>query len=1374
MRRISKVIALCLLLSIVVSAFAVFSFGADATMSPTVVYDMEASLGQANGIINGDPAVINGANSVQFVYKEDVNKKPYYQHLLIGELQDNGTYKNPNNPDSVYFGHFASSNAVIVNSNMYGDKNTDFFVIDFDFSTDGTFGDFCFKNRWKTEIAKNAQSNLPMITGSTIDEGLGLYTCNEKSGVFTATSDTYYPLGIDDTGWVDITLIYDFRGEEYTKWKAYLYLNGVYAGEIPTVKNDAVLFEQSRFVYDTTFSAPEATVNLANYTIKSFPVDYNGEIATKIDNLGATGSRISDFADLGYCLEDKPEMLFATVERDGEVKNISNPMALDASLEDGDKVTLYGDLVNTIIVPHDADIEWVTNGRYMVEPKKVNYSEVNVVIRDLDTGEVLSYANDTITDDEVETPTVGIETIFNQNGYTDPPEWNDKSIKGFTTNKDNYGRTYWTLIAANAPGSHNFSIPNLAGLTITDTNYLVFDADLKADSNSYEYIEHSFRFKTSDGTVNKNAANFRYIFEDGKVGVSNAKGDTKYCSSVANAWTHVTVVYDFTGTSYNDWKAYAYIDGKFAGDLKLSFMDGAKITMAQIEPRKAKDSDSSFDIANWSINAFGSDYNGELGQTLGNDISKIKDLGYTLDNVIGTEVLIDTTNLHSGIAEFSKLHNIRATFLGNATYKNTVPVNIAKRLILDLGEHTLTTMSNKGDGTTPPHSFTISNTIVFNGGKGSKIVVKNEGNANLVYIGEDEASNNARVIFNGTDIQNDADHPLIEQKNGNVSFVRCKIDVKDASLITTGGGKVKTSLLIDGCTVTSARSAIEITNNSVSDKITGSLDASVEIVNSTVTAGGHLVDIRSYANETGEVSGGAFVPGAGYGDNNNVVNVSVVGSTVDVSGSVVYSEIADIRNDCYDVDGDGANDVLYADNFKLVTNTGIVGCIIKAVYIAQQHVTENGLIPSTYSLRSAPSVLHDTNVDIDTAEITLDNAHATKNIPASSDTIDITYSGECAISTNVATDDGIEGVSLNIQSGYYLVPRSAAGVAPYAVTTNIAPYPYIIGGEEYEFLWYAGDPIDNDIIPVDVTTNSPYVDFKWADELDENGAFFLETVVTVPMKANMTLSNNFAFNLYLPADLGDNTYNTLRVNGEKVAITSVNIDGTDYKAISIKDISPVNAAEEFVLSYTVYTEDGLSASTSKTVSIIDYARSVLKNENETEKSRELIAALVNYIAKMYAAAGREDSALTALLNLDEYKAITLTKQLPTAKSTIGEIKDGDGRQVFEKVGLTAGDNFQLAFRTYEGFSGNLVFTYCKGGSSFMETIMVRGGEVITLDIKAYDLLSDITIRYNGVSGEYNLSAYIDALVKEQAEPDIIALAEALAIYSSYANAYYYG
>ena len=96
MKRISKVIALCLLLSIVVSAFAVFSFGADATMSPTVVYDMEASLKKANGKFNGTPATIDGETSVQLLYKEDANKRPYYQHLALGELQTDGTYKNPN------------------------------------------------------------------------------------------------------------------------------------------------------------------------------------------------------------------------------------------------------------------------------------------------------------------------------------------------------------------------------------------------------------------------------------------------------------------------------------------------------------------------------------------------------------------------------------------------------------------------------------------------------------------------------------------------------------------------------------------------------------------------------------------------------------------------------------------------------------------------------------------------------------------------------------------------------------------------------------------------------------------------------------------------------------------------------------------------------------------------------------------------------------------------------------------------------------------------------------------------------------------------------------------------------------------------------
>ncbi len=1624
MRRISKVIALCLLLSIAVSVFAVFSFGADATMSPTVVYDMEKKLG-TNGASIKDATDMNGEPSLSMLYKTDANGKPYYQHRVPGVYDEaTGQYKNPNTVTNVYYQASPTGSAVIVDSDKYGPKNTDFFIIDFDFSTDGTFGDyFYFQNRWYNEAGGNSQDHYPRLDGGTIDEGL---TIHSATGGSTPTSGIYSLDKIDNTGWVDITLIYDFRGQDRTQWKAYAYLNGQFAGEIGTVKSDAVRFYFSRFVYDTTFAAPAATANLANFTIKSFPVDYNGELATEVANLGKNGVELGSFSDLGYCLADKPTAKVATVERGDEVIEVHTPNALDASLIDGDKVTLYADITKPLIVPKGANITWETNGRFMVPVHEVDYSEVNVVLRDLKTGQVLGYANDPVTGittlynqnaaaapdafknnnttlayaketdeygrvywtlgapdatnldtrgpwhalgwggtyvpteninyvvfdvdikpgansfkqldynlrfsnyneatekyasvtassalfsyyidngkvgvrsgdnktkyfatsaegawthitvvydlcsadnadwrghayidgqyagvvangfnaaqymyfvrfqplaaeaadattsfanwsvkrfdstyngnladrlantayalsdiadlaycmendmdeapEEDNTPIVGITTKFDQQTASKAPSYN-KSAK-YTAYTDAYGRVYWTVSAPDATAlpsggsAYWHPLPGVSAISIADTNYLVFDIDIKPGEHTFSKFYYNVRFN-KDSTED-----FYYLIEDGKIGIQSESG-VKYLSEYTGEWAHLTVIYDFTASSYSGWKAYVYVDGVFLSETDAAFTSAfTTLNDIRFQIQPAGYADAKIDFANWTAKVFDNTYNGKLGTRLANTeytLAEISDLAYCLENVIGTEppatpdeepeeekpADVETTSLYEALSTYAELYNLRATLLNDATLINAASVGVGKRIVFDLGGKTLTTKAVAG-GTLPAHSFALSGTILFNNGK---LVDQNDGNANVIYIGQYSANAKARAIFRGVDILVDTNHPLVEARQGVVSFEDCEINAEKAAFLNMRGGNVYTGVVVKNSVVTASGSAIAVANTSAESKRHGSLNTEIVIENSTVSAVENIISVKAYANEVGKVSSGAFVPDGGYGDNNNVVNVAISGSTLTAGGAVIYSEIADIRNDAYDLDGDSAKDVIYADNFKLVTNTKISDTVMTAVYMAQQHIADAGMLPATFAMaRSAAAYTHTTNIDLDTVNVSLLKAHAVKNVPTSADEINITYAGESALSTNKSADvEGTLGVSLETESGYYLVPRSAAGVAPYAVTTNVTPYPYIIDGNEYEFYWYGDDPVDTALIPVDITTNSPYVSFEWADGLDENGAYFLETVVTVPLKANMTLGASFGFNLYLPADMTAETYNTVRINGERVPVANVTIDGVDYKVVTISDISPVNATEAFDLSFTVYTEDGLSASATKRVSILDYAKGILKSTTEGAESKELIASLVNYIAKVYAADGRSDDALAAVLALDEYKAITLTKATTaTAKSTI------DALGVFETVGLTAGGDFRLSFRTVAGFNGNLVFTYYKNGQRFMETVMVRGGDIITLDVKAYDLLSDITVRYNGAVGEYNLAAYIEALAEMEADVEMLELADALWIFAERAVAY---
>ena len=229
--------------------------------------------------------------------------------------------------------------------------------------------------------------------------------------------------------------------------------------------------------------------------------------------------------------------------------------------------------------------------------------------------------------------------------------------------------------------------------------------------------------------------------------------------------------------------------------------------------------------------------------------------------------------------------------------------------------------------------------------------------------------------------------------------------------------------------------------------------------------------------------------------------------------------------------------------------------------------------------------------------------------------------------------------------------------------------------------------------------------------------------------------------------------------------------------VSIADINPATAADATELAFEV--KDGsLAATVVKSVSVVDYLKAALNNASGDTEAK-LIVSMINYVEKAYQYVtpdGEElPESLTELTSSAKYTSYTIDKLTNmTATNTMGNLKfdvaGGEEENALVSVSLSLNNAFRFTFKTNADFEGNLVFSYVKNGRLFVETKRCVGGREITLELKANELLQNITVSYGDTVGEYNLAAYLE-WTKTTENAELVSLVEALWLYADYAKAY---
>ncbi len=1414
MKKIVKAVALSCLLAVLVSAVAVFAVGA----APAAKKNVETAVGYYNWDTewkNESLKLANGGNAT-ITQKTDSNGKTYYQIGYSGAYTGKGAYIGMGYEGSIPIRPNDRKDGAgnLVSGSDY-EKNTDIMVIDFDMSTDSAYIDGMYLHTaWFGETwahgGRYQNSEIYFTLNPTENSHITVGSDNDSTKVWGYEST-------EGNKWNHVSLVYDFRNADANKGTdVYIYINGVLSG----VRADVTLQKayQLHFIRLTIPNNDDlangqpigATSNFANFTIKGFGVGAFDK-SDDLGNIGKAGVSLSDIEELKYCLENEMDTGKITKLADINLGTASERAVysineLDGKLVNGDVVTLYKSVSRQILIPEGAKVTFkdesgtpVTPGTNtgkvsIAAPIEAPLSKMDLFVRDLANvnGSPLVYGGYPDGTEGV----VGINTAYTQDTATLPSFNKNSADSGklkYTakTLSSTDTRGYWKLdysptnIANTGTAWH--ASPDITAYAIADTKYLVYDLDVSTDTTFPTLMYQNMQWKDSSGTRLGSRGNISVgLHGDGKlIGAGNDTA-TKFMQTAEDSkWTNVTFIYDFTAEDYKGYKLHIYIDGVYMGNAATGsenlFKGAATVNFYRYQFKHTTGAaDASANFANITTTQFTKDYNGTAGASIGDpsvNLADIEDLKYCLENdydnappTAGGEEeepaegipLLDPT---AAIAHSLKDKNTMVLLLKDSVYAPEAGsgqhyVNT----VFDLGGKKLTV-----EGAPSGHTFQPNNTSVTV--KNGSLVLAQTAN-NFAFLN----SKSARVTFkNLTNLENKTTKYAIEARYGGIVIENCSnITASGDNFMSLRGGNGGSGVIMSNSTLTTPSTAFPFSTTSSSSKRYGSMDVYLNIQNSTVNAK-NIISVSVYASQQGKVENGAFVPSAGHADNNNSANIVIKGSTFTATENFLTTIFADARNNKYDIDGDGNVDTLYPDNFTFVTNASIESSVITAENLVVQDFGADEKISDEDEVPTDLGYTYTVDMYVKGSTLNIADKQVKKERLATRDWITIIYA-DTTLSTFNKAEDGAKGVIVKGDDtlGQYIVERLTAGGEKYYISTDkVTVHYYKIGNDEYELLLHEDDAFTTDRIPVKLpTTGSQYLTYDWAEETDENGAYYLEMKVDVPLKANLSLYGTIDFNLYFPADLPEATYDTFTLNGQPVSLEKVTLGGIEYMAISVPDLTPISAGHDVTVEFELTDPtSGLSGKGKRQVSTLDYLKNVLKSTEKTDEEKKLIAAVVNYIAKAYDYKGLENADLAALLTLPEYTAITLAKTADvSAKNTIADVA------AFSGVGFAIDDTMQLTFELKDTASGNIVLSYYKNGKKFTETIVVTPGATITLEFRACDLLEDITVRYRGVEGVYNLPAYF-AAAGEALEGDaekqakLSALAEAMQIYSEVAKAY---
>ena len=382
-------------------------------------------------------------------------------------------------------------------------------------------------------------------------------------------------------------------------------------------------------------------------------------------------------------------------------------------------------------------------------------------------------------------------------------------------------------------------------------------------------------------------------------------------------------------------------------------------------------------------------------------------------------------------------------------------------------------------------------------------------------------------------------------------------------------------------------------------------------------------------------------------------------------------------------------------------------------------------------------------------------------IPA---TVNINIGEDCLLSNDNKSRGGDEVAyrvpNVTYDEGCVLAHTSLYDGYGFVVSSAYDTYTYQLGNKAAEtFYWNQAEGEQVDINKVVTTAENALYKYTWANE----GSAYTANMVSklaLSAKSNLTLCDYIYFNLFInKAEYDAAIAAGVTVSGITVDENTeiINIDGTDYYKLQIKDIK-LEDADKAVMTVGVSFAGAYSDSyaSEKSFSVLGYAENIL-NKSTDEKSVALIESLLNYIvaacnyATIDASAVAEKAA--ALIDGKEFGAIAGEAKYEALEGV--EVAIRYGNVLYLGVKANAGDVITVSYTSADDNAVSITKTADENGEIYVA-------------IKAYDFASDLTITRGADSATMNIQGYYNALADDAAAQ---AMVEAIYNYATAAAAY---
>ena len=256
-------------------------------------------------------------------------------------------------------------------------------------------------------------------------------------------------------------------------------------------------------------------------------------------------------------------------------------------------------------------------------------------------------------------------------------------------------------------------------------------------------------------------------------------------------------------------------------------------------------------------------------------------------------------------------------------------------------------------------------------------------------------------------------------------------------------------------------------------------------------------------------------------------------------------------------------------------------------------------------------------------------------------------------------------------------------------------------------------------------------------------------VSNLEFRLGMDLYSEFHVSIYVKYD-ENVTYNYFMINGVRYEvancelITIADVSGQFYK-ISFK-VDPKNSADLIVVSAHINGTEEITVVTS----ILNYAKKLLASGSQSATTKKLMYSVVEYIGAAAAYAGDRYTNASCKALLASYSAYKTSVSISSTAPDTGAVKEA-----VKSVYLDLGTVPTFAFRFQNNFNGTVTISYTNASGNLVSVnVVVDGGKVqgtdsnvYLLEMRAYDMASDITITVGGESCIYNIDNYYTQAVQ---------------------------